>query len=95
MHRFQSTGFTDLLLEYLDVNGAIESEQSFIHQTKFFAIENVILSSLIRSKSKPLKLELKGKRQMLNRQSRNMEIFLTNNTLVNMVLTRKRSFSNI
>jgi hypothetical protein len=26
MHRFQSTGFTDFLLEYLDVDGAIESE---------------------------------------------------------------------
>jgi hypothetical protein len=26
MHRFQSTGFTDLLLEYLDVDGAVESE---------------------------------------------------------------------
>jgi hypothetical protein len=27
MHRFQSTGFTDFLLDYLDVDGAIESEQ--------------------------------------------------------------------
>jgi hypothetical protein len=26
MHRFQSTGFTDFLLEYLDVNEAIESK---------------------------------------------------------------------
>jgi hypothetical protein len=26
MHRFQSTGFTNLLLEYLDVDEAIESE---------------------------------------------------------------------
>jgi hypothetical protein len=26
IHRFQSTGFTDLLIEYLDVDGAIESE---------------------------------------------------------------------
>jgi hypothetical protein len=26
MHRLQSTGFTDYLLEYLDVDGAIESE---------------------------------------------------------------------
>ena len=38
------------------------------------SIENVILSSLIRTKSKPLKPELKGKRQMLNRQSKNMEL---------------------
>ena len=38
------------------------------------AIENVIQSSLIRNKSKPLKPEQKGKRQMLNRQSRNMAL---------------------
>jgi hypothetical protein len=34
MHRLQSTGFTDYLLEYLDVDGAIESEQARVEGHK-------------------------------------------------------------